>query len=302
MSKKHKKILGGAVTLSLLAALVISGTLAYLTDSTEQRVNNFTFDSDAVKAMLTEPEWDGVVDYEYDGTDIIPIYGYTGNDEPIYGYEGGDVTKPVTDKTKRTDPGVTRAEGTYGDEQAQNMIPGQSAQKNPIITNTGETADVWVAAKITFVYGEGSENEGQPLSLTDMQKVSDAIEIDYKTADDNDWARSAATAATDVSQVFYYKQILKKDADAKQGVYGEATSPIFTSVTVKTTADNAQMKALEEMGGFAIWIEGFAVQSDAAADADAFIAWGEAGNVVFDHTPTAEKPADVKKPGIIPAQ
>ncbi|MDO4316863.1 MAG: SipW-dependent-type signal peptide-containing protein [Lachnospiraceae bacterium] len=301
MNKRHKKILGGAVTLSLLAAVVISGTLAYLTDSTEQRVNNFTFDSDAVKAMLTEPEWDGVVDYEYDGDEIIPIYGYTDADEPIYGYQDGDESQPVTDKAKRTDPGVTRAEGEYGDEQAQNMIPGQSAQKNPIITNTGETADVWVAAKITFVYGEGSANAGEPLSMADMQKVLDAIEIDYKTSDADNWVRSAGTAETEISQVFYYKQILSKDTDAKQGVYGDATTPIFTAVTVKTEANNAQMKALEEMGGFAIWIEGFAVQSDVAADADAFVAWGEAGNVVFEHTPTAAAPADVTKPGIIPA-
>lgn len=319
MKAKTKKAITGAAAVSLLAALAVGGTLAYLTDETERRANNFTFaGADGIDAQLTEPEWDGIIDYEYndDGT-ITPVYEYIDADQdpdtpdvPVYGYTNGDKSKPVTDKddidnttdrprTDTSDPDYEPP--VYGDEQAQNMLPGAQASKNPIITNTGSMTDEWVAAKITFVYAEGSADAGKPLSDEDMRKVTDVISIDYKTDTDDQWERIVGTEST-VSQVFYYKEILKKDADAADvGVYGDATAPIFTTVSVSANATNGQIKALEEMGGFAIWIEGFAVQSDAAEDYTAFKTWGVNG-VVFNHTPTAAEPADVSKPGIVPAE
>ena len=315
MKAKTKKILAGTAALSLVAAVAIGGTYAYLTRETEQRANNFTFASDAVDAMLTEPDWDGVVDYEYDDDcNITPIYNWLDDDAdpdtppvPVYGFENGDIQKPVTDKTKADDPTTDRPRKdsnddtfnpTYGDEQAQNMIPGQTAAKNPKITNTGIT-DEWVAAKITFVYGEGAgaDKAGKPLNKNDMKAVTDAVDIDYKTNTADNWDRVSGLS-TDVSQVFYYKNIVAVDGE---------TDPIFTTVTVKTTADSDEIKALEDMGGFAIWIEGFAVQSDIAEEyssTDAtvvtFKSWGNDGGVTFNNTPTDDAPATVAKPGILP--
>lgn len=311
MKAKTKKILAGTAAMTLVAAVAIGGTYAYLTRQTEQRANNFTFNSDAVDAMLTEPDWDGVVDYEYDGDSIIPIYDWIDNDTnpdtpdvPVYGYTGGDLQKPVTDKNDidettdrpRKDSNDDTYKPTYGDEQAMNMIPGQTAAKNPKITNTGDT-DEWVAAKITFVYAEGTEKAGQPLSITDMGTVTAAIDINYNSEETAEWDRILGEA-TDISQVFYYKEIIAVDGE---------TEPIFTTVTVKPDADNAKIKALEDMGGFAIWIEGFAAQSDVAETYSStdtsvvtFKSWGTNGGVVFNNTPTSDKAADVAKPGILP--
>lgn len=296
MKSKAKKIAVGGACMALVAAVSVGGTLAYLTAETEKRANNFTFSSTALTAKLTEPEWDGVVDYEYDGDKIYPVYGDTDHDNdpdtpnvPVYGYTDGDPDSPVTDKdsiddtTKRPNKGD--GEEPYGDEAAQNMIPGATANKNPIITNTCDINE-YVAAKITFVYAEGSANAGKPLNLTDLTKVTDVISIDYNTETTDDWERIEGSEGT-LSQVFSYKSIVDP---------GVSTAPIFNSVTVSKGATNEQIKALEDMGGFAIWIEGYAAQSDAVADYATF-----KSEIVFNNTPTDDKPATVTRPGIIGA-
>lgn len=307
MKSKTKKIAAGSAALALVAAVVVGGTLAYLTDETEQRANNFTFASDALDARLVEPNWDGVVDYEYPSDPsepIIPIYGYGDSDptdddptkdDPIYGYTGGDPNSPVYTKDDDTaePPSKNPISGEpLGKDEAVNMIPGQSADKNPYIKNTGETAE-WVAAKITFVYSAG-DNIGKPLSVADMAKVTDAIDIDYNVGEANsDWTRGTEDSmneATDVSQVFYYT----KEAVA----VNKQTSSIFSTVTLKSEATNEQVKALEDMGGFTIWIEGYAIQSTAYENS---AAWGVSGTAVFNHTPTNENPLSpeqISDPGI----
>lgn len=315
MKAKTKKIIAGTAALSLVAAVAIGGTYAYLTRETEQRANNFTFASDAVDAMLTEPDWDGVVDYEYDDDgNITPIYNWFDDDQnpdtppvPVYGFEDGDMQKPVTDKTKADDPKTDRPrkdstddtfKPTYGDEQAQNMIPGQPAKKNPIITNTGIT-DEWVAAKVTFVYGEGSANAGKALTAADWAVVKENIVVDFNTAvSDVNGYWTLVGAADTVSQTYYYSKILPKGTEtAERGV----TEPIFQTVTLKYDADNEVVDRLNQMGGIAIYIEGYAIQSDAYAD---FAAWKGSNAAVFTHTPTEAAAPDtgVEAPGIFPKE
>lgn len=318
MKTKTKKIVGGTVALTLVAAVVAGGTFAYLTHQTEKRVNNFTFaKSDvALNAMLTEPSWDGIIDYEYndDGT-ITPVYAYTDGTDldgnptkvPVYGYTDGDTDKPVTDKANITST-TKRPNGTYGDEQSKSMIPGSTAGKNPKITNTGNQTDSWVAAKITFVYStDGNGHKaGTPLNATDMAVVNDIIDVDYNSNKTTDAKWECINTSTDgTSKVFYYKETLAKDTDTTPDVYGEETEPIFTTVSVKEEATNEQIDKLNAIGGFVIYVEGFAAQSDVgikdgAEDYDTFKAWGQAGGVVFENTPTDDNPFDVTK-SIIPA-
>lgn len=299
MKSKAKKIAIGGACVALVAAVSAGGTLAYLTAQTERRANNFTFSSTALAAKLTEPEWDGIVDYEYDGDTIHPVYDYIDTDDdndpttpdvnvPVYGYTDGDPNSPVIDKTDIDDttkrPNKDDGEEPYGDEAAQNMIPGASANKNPLITNTCDINE-YVAAKITFVYADGSENAGKPLNLTDLSAVMDVISIDYNT-ETTDWERTEG-GEKDLSQVFSYKTVVNP---------GESTEPIFNSVTVSKAATNEQIKALEDMGGFAIWIEGYAAQSDAVADYETF-----KSEIAFNNTPSDAEPANVAKPGIVGA-
>lgn len=270
---KGKKIVIAGLSIMLILTISIGNTLSYLTRETEKRVNNFTFaDSDTnLNAILTEPSWDGIIDYKYENGVYI---------EPIY---------------------EQKVAGTiYGNEASDNMVPGQSANKDPMITNTGQLTDIWVAMKVTFVYGAGNdENAGKPLSAVDTAAVFDAISIDWDTTDaDSQWERVEGSEHN-VSQVFYYDSILEKSDS--EGTHGGKTIPLFSTVTVKLSATQAELEKLNNIGGFSIFIEGFAVQSNVASDYDAFKDWGTNGNIKFTNTPTDASPADVSATnGVIP--
>lgn len=310
MKEKTRKIIAGTTALSLVSALAISGTLSYLTKRTEKRANNFTFASTALNANLTEPKWDGVVAYEYDDDKNIthPIYGYTEDGKPVYAYDEhdneitnrDDVTDPFDIEKNRKKKDKDGEPIEYGDKTSKDMVPGQVALKNPIITNTGDVSDEWVAAKITFVYAKG-DYEGTPLNATDMKTVTDAIEIDFNaddTENGGDWDRRTGTPK-DTVQVFYYKKTLAIDATPNDATtHGESTVPIFTQVSVKDSATTDQMKALEQMGGFVIYIEGFAVQKDIMAEYDADVMETA---VRFETTGKNEAKKNVTEPGIISA-
>ena len=316
MDPKIKKIAIGSCAIALIAVISVGGSIAYLSSVTEQRVNNFTFSSKALDARLTEPDWDGVIDYVPDPDKpggLLPVYDYDDDGSPVYGYDDGDPEKPITDldelKDKEKHPNPTRPkkgenDEPYGDEQAQNMVPGQVAHKNPLITNTGKY-DEWVAIKITFVYAEGSEKAGKPLSPADYLKVTAAIDIDdddcvykyseYKALSDEQkanadkWVRAESGGTADsISQIFYYPQYLES---------GDETSPIFTTVTVKdgTVIGNDEINALIDIKGFAIWIEGYAVQREQYESGED---WIKSEAAEFANTPTEQEPKVVTKPGI----
>ncbi len=321
MKAKNKKVLTGAVTLGIIATVAVGGTLAYLTDITEKRANNFTF-SEPISAILTEPAWDGVTDYLYPGdkgypegvsNKIIPIYGWTEKTDtedpkPIFGYKKDATTNtenPVTTYSTTEGSGVgvppTLTDKEYGNTTNKDMIPGQVALKDPKITNKSADIDEWVAAQVSFVYA-GGDKEGMLLSKNDMQTIVDSMYIDWnfkKTEVTPTWELIGSDEISSESSqyTFYYKEILNKCTEGQR--YGEATAPIFDSVKVNSDADNNDIKALNSIAdgkGFVIYIEGFAVQSDAAADYDAFKEWGMGNDttpagVTFKNSPTSKKGA-----------
>lgn len=281
-AKSKKKVVLAALSIVLVLAIAAGITLAYLSTQTETKSNKFTVaDANALSAMLTEDLWDGII--EYDTDDGTPIYGYTNGDDPIYGYEDGDLSKPVTDKN---DIDSTTTYATFDSEDdtwtsdlgviaAQDMVPGDVAAKNPTITNIGDKSDAWVASKVSIVYASG-ENKGKLLTTLDLGKVLDAISVDYDTTN---WGLVVGDTATDNQMEFYYKSIVEK---------GNATEPLFTEVTLSEDTTSEQLQALNEMGGFIIFVEGFAAQSNVADTYDDFVAWGlDNGGVEFENTPVA---------------
>ncbi|MEG0457096.1 MAG: hypothetical protein RR549_03095 [Oscillospiraceae bacterium] len=269
--KKNKKILIGMLSLGLVAVVGIGTTLSFLTDTTVSRVNNFTYPSGekVISAKLTEPKWDGVIDYIYnaDGSVKDPVYGWNGE-------------TPIT---------VKPAGETYGIDKANNLLPGQSVDKNPIITNTGSYTDVWVASKITFVYSSTADvaKKGKTLSATDLAAVIDVLEIDYNIgSESNKWTRKTGENNTLLSQTFYYNGVL--DNTTKAGGTKETTA-LFTTVKIKESATTEQLQKVADIGGYAIFIEGFCAQKDVASDSTAWLA-GADGIVTFANTPTDTAP------------
>jgi hypothetical protein len=151
---------------------------------------------------------------------------------------------------------ATLSEPNWDEDNALNIVPGSIIPKDPQITNTGDL-DAWTAMKLTFCYGpEAGTRAGDPLDAGDLATVLSAITIDWNTTN---WSRfddalpGDTQLPTALSQTFFYHQIL--------GSTG-TTAPLFTVVTIKTTNTEATMMALKAMGGFQIFVEGCAVQSE----------------------------------------
>ena len=321
MNAKTKKILTGAGALALTAAISITGTVAYLTHITEQRANNFTFAVEGLDAMLTEPQWDGVVSYKYVKGQIYPTYGGEGK-STIWGYRNGNPSDPVTgeeppsDMTNITPPNkipnpdyVDSSETpdipetiTPGYLEAEKMTPGDVAGKNPMITNIGEMNE-WVAAQVSFVYGEGSENAGKLIEGEDFDAIKAVIDVAWTSTDlttgtidgSGKWYYDGTAFSKDDyknQMVFYYDKSLVAETQDK-------TAAIFESITLDKEATTEAVKKLEKMGGFAIYIQGFAVQESEFSDGSTWCKSKDIAN--FGNSPSATEKVTVDNPGIFGA-
>lgn len=302
MKIRNKCLLTAAVAVSMAAVMVISAgiTQALLTDSSG-KTNHINISGDAVSAVLLEPAWDGIIDYVSVNGSEYPVYEYRSN-QPVFGYENGAYDAPVY-SPNHSAAGVratTTASGdprSYGTDNAKNMIPGCEAQKNPYIVNRSEDMSVWAAARVTFVYagvnGNNASKKGMPLDMSDMLAVYDMIEIDYSCDSyGSQWERIDETpddaydvAASDAMQTFYYTGILAPSAQ---------TTPLFTTVKIKESVSSAQISRLQKMGGFAIYVEGYAMQGNRITEYEGFREWGIGGGVSFQNTPTQQHPVNLE--------
>ncbi len=179
------------------------------------------------------------------------------------------------------------AEPSWDEDNAVNLVPGTDIPKDPQIYNTGRV-DEWAAIKVTFCYGpDAGANTGKPLSPADLAKVLAAVTINWNTAqwtrfDDSTSLDTSSAAA--VSQAFSYNSIiLAADAAAVPPVSAGSTIPLFTKVSINVTNTQAQMSELKAMGGFQLFIEGCAVQSEVT---DSMTAAAARDSFVFSDTPT----------------
>jgi len=314
-----------ALSIVLVAALMVGATLAFLTDVTESRVNNFTLASPDLSARLVEPNWDGIVDYYYaENGALHPVFGFTDAGARVFCW-GEDGNTPVTTPVA-AGAGLPRRVGgsgndadnnpannqAFGREAASLLYPGVVALKNPTIYNTGTTFDIWVAVQVSIVYPEGHANAGTlvsgVLANSSLQQVLDVIAIDWNVGTGaNQWTflggapANAADGGFAPQQTLLFNSTLDRAAalpgtpTAQQifntyGTGASASAPAFRSVSARSTATTPQMEALDELGGFAIFVEGFAVQSAAAADFDAFYDYAYDNGVVFTNSPTFGTP------------
>ena len=182
-------------------------------------------------------------------------------------------------------------EPEWDPEDAENLLPGAELPKDPQVVNTGELP-IWTALQVTFVYNEtiGEQVAGTQFSAVDYEKLFGLIEVDYEPENPvgggwgggggtSLWARIGGTDAEDAQQVFYYTEILPVEDSEAPGE--EVTVPLFTKVKIKDDVDAADMKWLNEIGGFTIDIRGFAVQAAGLGSYTDFEEWGMDDNVVF---------------------
>ncbi len=214
---QHKKrgALTVGVSLAVVAALGLGGTLAYLTYTTNKAENRFTSDQNDkpmnVTADLLEPKWDDAVTAEK--------------------------RKPENEQAKSSDNKVIP-------EKASRMLPGYSVDKDPFIVNTTENGGkAFVGMKLQFVKWNGSDyvamsatevdqllavytltsNNSRTATGLDLNQ-SDWTQIVNSTDDGYTFPTTAGHAGADGAMYFYYNNKLSAETGAQ--AQGEATAPL----------------------------------------------------------------------------
>ncbi|MPW24653.1 hypothetical protein GC105_02445 [Alkalibaculum sp. M08DMB] len=99
-----------SITVALCAVIITGATFAYLTATSDEKVNTFTKGTN-IEIELREPAWDG--------------------------QEFGESTIPEQTSTM----GITKA---------NNMVPGRVIPKDPKVKNTSVEESVWIAIKLDY--------------------------------------------------------------------------------------------------------------------------------------------------------
>ena len=162
---------------------------------------------------------------------------------------------------------------------------------------------------MSIVYSNTDANQtagraGLLVNDLDLPAVQDIISIDWNVgAGANEWAFIGASHADAITEGAFLNQqtLLFRSEIARTATLAgtptaqqlfasysaNASAPVFTQIDLCDTATTAQMQALYDIGGFAIFVEGFAVQGAAADDFAGFNTWaGVAGNLAFHNSPT----------------
>lgn len=154
----------------------------------------------------------------------------------------------VDENGNAVDPEVRVKENTY------KLIPGHTYTKDPTVTVKAGSAESYVRMLVTVTESSAFD---AVLPNADLRTI-------FGGYDNTKWTyvKNTENAAADTrTYEFRYYQKVTASAD-------KALEPLFTSITVPGTVNNAQLKTLE---GAQIIVEAEAIQADSFVDADA--AW-----------------------------
>lgn len=116
---------------------------------------------------------------------------------------------------------------TLGINQAKNITPGRMISKDPQVKNTSAAAtgaSAWIAIKLTATFGSDKTLTTEA-ALAEIEKIAN---IDWNTAK---WGPRVTDEAGNV--YFFYQTPVDPQAE---------TDPLFTTVTVKSTAAVSDLK------------------------------------------------------------
>lgn len=239
--RKKKNVLIGALSIGLIAALAIGGTVAFLTDS-EDATNRFSMGDLDIK--LEEPEWDN------GGDPVDP-------DDPDGPKTPGDGDDLLPGDVRKKDPTVTAVDG----DSYMRVIMTIQNKDGSAITDPDRLAKIME----TIYYADPVIEETASLS---SEELADA---GYKTVNESIFTLDSTRSA---DNVFYYNytnaatgDIFKKDAVAV----------LFTNIVIPTDWNRTELALL---GEYQIVLEAQAIQSaNFASAADAYTALdGEAAD------------------------
>ena len=196
--KRVKNVVLGVTSAALVAALTVSLTLAYLSD-TDTVTNMFTSEEVEVKATLTEPTWDGDTtgdnnaDYtssNSDYTSFLTDNGYTYETD-----EDGNITYTDSDGNEVDAEVVQDAyEAQLGETVAASYDSGTFITKDPLIENTSEL-DEYVAINVEYQIATSYDEDTDEYTWTTVT-AEQFNEIAIVATSDDGTATLASSATT----------------------------------------------------------------------------------------------------------
>ncbi len=248
-----KKLWISILSLCLIAAVLIGGTLAFLTDS-EEKTNTFTIGD--LDIILEEPNWDD----EVDGKEEVP----------------GD--------TMIKDPTVTAIEGDGYMRVKMTLIDDNAMMPNPaytdgndgepeFIANTNRGKAITDQARLdkifqTIYYDASYDVTADPATTNLLPTVSYTLAelAGFTTINGADFTLDAvrSSSAGSVTGVYYYNY--NAVFNAADGVTPADVAVLFTNIVIPTDWNQTDLAVL---GDYKIELVAQAIQSENFADAAA---------------------------------
>jgi len=228
---KKRKIVSIALIVAL-CAIVVSGTLAYFTDKTDNVTNKFE------TKRLSIQLW------EYDAEQDEDTLEWSATDEKLYASKTGDETTAEAVGVDYTD-----------------ILPGMVLPKNPTVTVEKDSVDCWIFVKVTtevktakalFDAVNGADGSSADLTPENAYAVVDALLGDTY---DEKWELPEEgffkVENGMVSFVIGYNEVVPSST-------ADQDFPIFTEIDVPAAWGNAEMQALNEA---TLTFQAFAIQA-----------------------------------------
>lgn len=277
-----KKLTIGILSIGLICALTIGGTLAFLTDS-EKVTNTFTIGD--LDISIDEPNWD-------DGTPDDPTTPDTDESTP------GDGDDMTPGDTKVKDPTINADVNNSYMRVIMTVIDNEKTIANPDYVDATTTPDVEPTIPNPN-YGKAITDKARLDLILDTVYFDDTYDVsanpatqnlvegnkyDLKTLENYPTVNDDFTLNTDKSTdgTYYYNY---------NKIFNQGDKVVlFTNIVIPTDWNTTQ---LDVMGKYQIEVYAQAIQSDNFANADeAFAALDaeiEAGTVQFNYATVGEK-------------
>lgn len=148
-------------------------------------------------------------------------------------------------------------------EDGKNIVPGDTALKEPYMVNQSDAATAYVAMQMYLVKGNHSGGAviaaADLLSAADYRRLLKLVEIRFDTQENAPdfnpkWEAISGDPEMGNGAIFMYDEVLAA---------GGITEYLFTEVTLSEQASSADLAWIKEtLAGFDIYLRGAAVQAD----------------------------------------
>ena len=185
----------------------------------------------------------------------------TYNDEVVNTFTVGNVQIKLDEAKANTDGSLSDNGATRVKANSYKLLPGHTYNKDPMVTVLKGSESSYVKMTVTFTKAAQLDAIFAP-NGADMTSI-------FNGYDNSNWIYKGntenATENTRTYEFWYKETVAAPDGDV-------ALDALFDSITVPGTITNAQLATIE---GMTITVNGYAIQADGFANAEA--AWAAYG-------------------------